>query len=117
MLYFGSRNFGQANFGKGLIVTAVDEVETQSTMQVAGYNLFNASNFLNQAVTNVDTAGSLLKTGNLEVDGESTVQIRPFAIFFSRYSNPATGTMQAFGKIAWDSQLIDDATWTDQEVD
>tara|TARA_Y100001951_G_scaffold101205_1_gene105734 strand:+ start:998 stop:1351 length:354 start_codon:yes stop_codon:yes gene_type:complete len=117
MLYFGSRNFGEGNWGKGLITTAVDETLTTSTMQCAGYNFFNTSTFLNKSVTNVDTAGSLLKTGNLEVEGSATVKVRPFAIFFSRQSNPATGTMQVFGKIAWDSQFVDDATWTDQEVD
>ena len=41
MLYFGSRNFGQANFGKGLITTAVDETLTTSNMDVAGYLLFD----------------------------------------------------------------------------
>ena len=41
MLYFGARNFGQANFGKGLITTAVDETLTNSNMDVAVYLLFD----------------------------------------------------------------------------
>ena len=41
MLYFGSRNFGQANFGHELISQAtVDEVTTTSNMDVAGYLIF-----------------------------------------------------------------------------
>lgn len=118
MLYFGSRNFGQANFGKGLITTAVDETLTTSTMQVAGYNIFNTCAIDPQAVINVDIAAGMVRLGYLNITPSATMIASKVLMEWQARTNLGIGTatMDASGKIAWDSQLTDDATWTTQTV-
>ena len=118
MLYFGSRNFGQANFGKGLITTAVDETLTTSTMQVAGYNFFNTGTLIPRSVTNVDIAAGMVRLGYLNITPDATMIASKVLMEWQAWTNLGVGTatMDASGKIAWDSQLTDDATWTTQTV-
>ena len=118
MLYFGSRNFGQANFGKGLITTSVSN-STTSSMGVAGYLLFNTCTLDPTATTNVDIAGGIQRTGNLHVKPSSTVTMSGIKMEWkaSVSLGTGTGTMMSSGYIAWDSQFIPTTTWTTQEVD
>ena len=118
MLYFGSRNFGQANFGKGLITTAVDETLTTSTMQVAGYNFFNTCAIDPQAVVNVDIAPGIVRLGYLNITPDATMIASKILMEWQAWTNLGVGTatMDVSGKIAWDSQLVDDSTWTTQTV-
>ena len=118
MLYFGSRNFGQANFGKGLITTAVDETLTTSTMQVAGYNFFNTGTIWNKPTTNVDIASGLVRIGYVNITPDATIIASGIKMEWQAWTNlgQGTATMNASGYIAWDSQLVDDATWTTQTV-
>ena len=119
MLYFGSWNFGQANFGKGLITTAVDETLTTSTMQVAGYRLIADCTSDPQAVVNVDVAAGIVRLGNMKITPEATMVASKILMTWSPRTNLGVGTatVQASGFIAWDSQFVDDATWTNQTVD
>tara|TARA_R110000824_G_scaffold275113_1_gene463794 strand:- start:1214 stop:1573 length:360 start_codon:yes stop_codon:yes gene_type:complete len=118
MLYFGSRNFGQANFGKGLITTAVDETLTTSTMQVAGYRLIEDCGIDPSAVVNVDIAAGIVRLANVNITPEATMIASKILMTWSPRTNLGVGTatVQASGYIAWDSQLTDDATWTNQTV-
>ena len=118
MLYFGSRNFGQANFGKGLITTAVDETLTTSTMMVAGYRLIEDCTFDPKAVANVDVAAGIVRLGNLKITPEATMIASRILMTWSGWTNlgAGTATVSISGKIAWDSQFVDDATWTNQTV-
>ena len=119
MLYFGSRNFGQANFGKGLITTAVDETLTTSNMDVAGYLIFNTCTIDPVATVNVDVAAGIVRLGNLKITPEATMIASNILMTWSPRTNLGVGTatVQASGFIAWDSQFVDDATWTNQTVD
>jgi len=119
MLYFGSRNFGQANFGKGLIATAVDENLTTSTMQVTGYRIFTNCSLDPKAVVNVDVAAGVQKHGFFHIQPTATVIASGVKMEWSAWTNLGQGTVtaQASAYIAWDSQLIPDATWTNQTVD
>tara|TARA_Y100000310_G_C20446150_1_gene698500 strand:+ start:270 stop:626 length:357 start_codon:yes stop_codon:yes gene_type:complete len=118
MLYFGSRNFGQANFGKGLITTAVDEFETQSTMQVAGYNFFNTCAIDPEAQANTDIAAGILRIGHLGITPETTVVASKILMTWSAwYHINLQPPVEIAGKIAWDTQTIDDATWTEQIIE
>ena len=119
MLYFGSRNFGQANFGKGLIKTAVDENLTTSTMQVAGYRLIEDCGIDPSAVVNVDIAAGIQRMGFLHVQPTATVIASGIKMEWNARTNLGQGTVtaQASAYIAWDSQLVPDATWTNQNVD
>lgn len=119
MLYFGSRNFGQANFGRGLITTAVDESQTTSNMDAAGYILFDTSTFLNTATTNVDIAGGIQRNVTINISPTSTVITSGILMKWQAFGDLGVGTstVSASGYIAWDSQLVSDGTWTTQIVD
>jgi len=111
MLGFGSRNFGQANFGYGIRQVSVDEVATVSTMMVAGYRLIEDCTIDPQAVVNVDVAAGIVRLANMKITPEATM------IASKILMNPGVeATMQVSGKIGWDSQFVDDATWTNQTV-
>jgi hypothetical protein len=118
MLYFGSRNFGQANFGKGLITTAVDETLTTSTMQVAGYRFINTGSIYPKAITNVDIAAGMVRLGYLNITPDATIIASGVKMEWRAWTNLGQGTvnMDVSGYIAWDSQLTDAATWTTQTV-
>ena len=119
MLYFGSRNFGQANFGKGLITTAVDETLTTSTMQVAGYNFFNTGTLIPQAVANVDIAAGMVRLGYLNITPDATMIASKVLMEWKASTNLGVGTSTIYssGYIAWDSQIVDDTDWTTQTVE
>ena len=118
MLGFGSRNFGQANFGYGIRQVSVDEVATVSTMMVAGYRLIEDCTVDPQAVVNVDVAAGIVRLGNLKITPEATMIASRILMTWSGWTNlgAGTATVSISGKIAWDSQLVDDATWTNQTV-
>ena len=119
MLSFGSRNFGQANFGKGLITTAVDETLTTSNMDVAGYLLFDKNALNPKATVNVDIAAGIQRMGFLNIEAKGTMVGSGIQMEWQSWTNLGQGTvtMSSSGYIAWDSQLIDEATWTTQTVD
>ena len=119
MLYFGSRNFGQANFGKGLITTAVDETLTTSNMDVAGYLIFDTCAIDTQPTVNVDIAAGIQRMGHLDIRPNVTVITSGIKmVWVPNMATPtSTATTQVSGFIAWDSQFVDDATWTTQTVD
>ena len=119
MLYFGSRNFGQANFGKGLITTAVDENMATSNMDVAGYLLFDTCTLDSKATTNVDIAAGIQRMGHIHIKPTTTVIMSGILMEWSARTNLGSGTstMQSSGYIAWDGQLVSDTTWTTQIID
>ena len=120
MLYFGSRNFGQANYGHELISQAtVDEVTTTSNMDVAGYIFFDTCAIDPQVTINVDIAAGIQRMGHLDVRPTSTIITSGILMeWHPQMATPlSTATTQVSGFIAWDSQFVDDATWTTQTVD
>jgi len=118
MLSFGSRNFGQANFGYGIRQVSVDEIATTSTMQVAGYRFFNTSTLHSKGITNVDIASGLLQGAFIDITATATVIVSGIKMeWHPQMTTPqSTATVYIAGKLAWDSQLVDDTTWTDQTV-
>ena len=118
MLYFGSRNFGQANFGKGLIKTAVDESQSTGTMAVAGYNYFNTGHWHGQGTANIDIASGLVQGGFVNIPADSTIRMSGIKMTWKpQMAAPkATTTISASGFLAWDSQLVEETTWTTQTV-
>ena len=120
MLYFGSRNFGQANYGHELISQAtVDEVTTTSNMDVAGYLIFDKCTLDPQAVINVDVAAGIQRMGHLNVTPDTTIIASGIKMtWVPQMATPKSNvTMPVSGYIAWDSQLTDATTWTEQIVD
>jgi len=120
MLYFGSRNFGQANFGHELISQAtVDETLTTSTMQVAGYRRIEDCVLQPVATANIDIAAGIQRMGFLHVQPTATVIASGVQMEWQAWTNLGQGTVtaQVSGFIAWDSQFVDDEIWTTQTVD
>lgn len=119
MLYFGSRNFGQANFGKGLIKTSIDESQSTSTMMVAGYNYFNTGHWHGQGTADIDIASGLVQGGFVNIPADSTIRMSGIKMTWKpQMAAPkATTTISASGFLAWDSQLVEETTWTTQTVD
>ena len=119
MISFGSRNFGQANFGKGLITTAVDETLTTSNMDVAGYLLFDKCGVDPQATVNVDIAAGIQRMGYLNIEPKGSMVASGIQMEWMGWTNLGKGTVTVLssGYIAWDSQLVDETTWTTQTVD
>ena len=119
MLYFGSRNFGQANFGKGLITTSVDENLSTSNMNVAGYLIFDTCTLDPTATVNVDIAGGIQRLAHLHVKPSSTVIMSGVMMEWQSWIDlgTGTGTLLPSGYIAWDSQYVTDTLWTTQQVD
>ena len=118
MLYFGSRNFGQANFGKGLITTAVDENLSTSSMGVAGYRFFNTSAYLNQSIANADVASGLVQGAFLKTSGTGITIVSGIKMFWHP-QQPITGAttdMDVSAKLAWDGQQVPETIWTNQIV-
>ena len=61
----------------------------------------------------------MVRLGNLQVEGSATVIASKILMQWQARTNLGVGTatVQASGFIAWDSQLVDDSTWTTQTVD
>ena len=120
MLYFGSRNFGQANFGAELISqSAVDETLSTSTMEVAGYRLIEDCVLQPVGTANVDIAAGIQRMGYFHIKPTATVIASGVKMEWMAWTNLGVGTvnMDVSGHIAWDSQLVADATWTTQIVE
>ena len=119
MFYFGSRHFGQANFGYGVGVRTVDEVQTTSNMGVAGYLLFSDCTVESNGVSNTDVAGGIERIAYLHIKPSATVTMSGLQMRWSARVDLGTGTaaMSSSSYIAWDSQFISDSVWTTQEVD
>ena len=112
MIGFGSRNFGQANFGYGLSARTVDEVTTQSSMDAAGYLIFNTGAARPLATSNADIASGLLQGGFVLINSKNTtimsgikMQWRPHVAVTSIISNTDVSA-----KLAWDGQTVPDTT-------
>ena len=118
MLYFGSRNFGEGNWGKGLITTSVDESQSTSTMMVAGYRFYNTGTIHSKGIVNADIASGLVQGGFLDMTATGTTIMSGIKMTWKPQipNMSAIGTIQNSGFIAWDSQLTDDAIWTTQPV-
>jgi hypothetical protein len=118
MLYFGSRNFGQANFGKGLITTSVDESLSTSSMDVSGFRIYNTSTFDNKSVSNTDIASGLLQGAFLKTNSTGTTIASGIKMFWHPQMPVTTSTtnIDVSAKLAWDGQNVSDTIWTTQEV-
>ena len=94
MIGFGSANFNQGTFGKGVI---------QSYGIIASTTL---------------TFGGLIHGATGYMQGTGTMYSRP-VFTWAGFSDIGTeqSTISTFGHIAWDSQLVSDATWTNQTID
>ena len=116
MLGFGSANFNQGTFGKG-VMQAHGNVPSTSIVNTFGIAHWESTRSLVTSVGVVLTFGGLIQGASGYMQGTSTMYSHPvfqwagFGDIGTEQSNILT-----FGHIAWDGQLVSDATWTTQTV-
>jgi hypothetical protein len=118
MLGFGSANFNQGRFGIGVQQGFVKPLST-ADVQVANHVIW--AGYPNYSINASSTAliyGGLVQGAFLDIQGTSTIYANNILMIWDGNLNLGVGTstMYSFGKIAWDSQLVSDATWTNQTV-
>ena len=116
MLGFGSAKFNQGTFGKG-VMRGHGNVPSTSIVNTFGIAHWESTRSLVTSVGVLLTFGGLIHGASGYMQGTSTMYSHPvftWAGFGDIGSIPST--ISSFGYIAWDGQLVDDATWTTQTV-
>jgi hypothetical protein len=116
MLGFGSANFNQGTFGKGVMVGHGSPVST-STVNTFGIAQWESTHSLTSSTSTVLMFGGLIQGASGYMQGTGTMYSHPVFTWAGRGDiETAQSTVLTFGYIAWDGQLVDDATWTTQTV-
>ena len=118
MLGFGSAKFNQGRYGIGVQQGFVKPVSTVD-VQVACHALWEAyPTFSINAIGTALFFGGLIQGAFLDIQGTGTIYSYPNGIVWNGNLNLGIGTSTIYssGYIAWDGQLVDDATWTTQTV-
>ena len=118
MLGFGSANFNQGRFGIGVQQGFVKPLST-ADVQVANHVIW--SGYPTEAINATSTAlifGGIIKGSFLDIQGTSTIYASNILMTWDGNVDLGSGTSTVYssGYIAWDSQLVDDATWTTQTI-
>jgi len=116
MLGFGSANFNQGRYGIGVQQGFVNPLST-TDIQVANHVIWPGFAHNNSTV-NVDIFGGLIKGSFLDIQGTTTIYASNILMTWDGNVDLGSGTSTVYssGYIAWDSQLVDDATWTTQTI-
>jgi len=116
MLGFGSANFNQGTFGKG-VMQAHGNVPSTATVKTFGIAQWEATHAETSSTSIVLSFGGLIHGATGYIQGTGTMYSHP-VFQWAGFGDieTAQGTVTSFGYIAWDGQLVDDTTWTDQTV-
>ena len=116
MLGFGSANFNQGRFGIGVQQGFVKPLSTVD-VQVANHVIWPGF-AQNNATVNVDIFGGIIKGSFADIQGTSTIYASNILMTWNGNVDLGSGTSTVYssGYIAWDSQLVADATWTTQTI-
>ncbi len=117
MLGFGSANYGQATYGKGVQQGFVKPTSV-ADVQVANYAIW-AGFAHNNSTVNVDIFGGLIQGAFAEFQGTTTIYASNILMTWDGNLDLGSGTatMYSSGIIAWDGQTVSDSTWTTQTVE
>ena len=115
MLGFGSANFNQGTFGKG-VIQAHGSIASASSTQTFGVAIWEATQAQIVGTSSLTNFGGLSKGGTTLINGITTMQGHPNFVWAGFNSSSEQSTVSTFGYIAWDGQLVADATWTNQTV-
>jgi len=118
MIGFGSANFNQGTFGKGVIQSYGIIASTSSVAGTFGIAQWESTHFLTSSNSAVLTFGGLIHGATGYIQGTGTMYSHP-VFTWAGFGDIGTeqSTISTFGYIAWDSQLVSDATWTNQTVE
>jgi hypothetical protein len=118
MLGYGSANFNQGRYGIGVQQGFVKPVST-ADVQVANHVIWAGypAYWINASSTAL-IFGGLIQGAFLDIQGTSTVYANNVLMRWAGNLDLGSGTSTVYssGYIAWDSQLVADATWTNQTV-
>jgi len=116
MLGFGSANFNQGRYGIGVQQGFVKSASV-ADVQIANHVIWPGF-AQNNANSTALIFGGLIQGAFLDIQGTSTIYANNVLMTWAGNLDLGVGTstMYSFGKIAWDSQLVSDATWTNQIV-
>tara|TARA_R110002020_G_C16238469_1_gene768945 strand:- start:93 stop:449 length:357 start_codon:yes stop_codon:yes gene_type:complete len=118
MIGFGSANFNQGTFGKGVIQSYGIIASTSSVAGTFGIAQWESTHTLSYSSSVVLTFGGLIQGATGYMQGTSTMYSYP-VFTWAGFGDLETeqSTISSFGQIAWDGQLVPDSTWTNQIVD
>ena len=119
MQYFGSKRYGRADFGSMFTSAVVDESQSTSSTDVAGYLLFDTCGIHTTSITDLNVVGGIQRLAHLHIKPISTVIASGILMELSPRLDLGSGTstMQSSGYIAWDGQTVPDTTWTTQTIE
>ena len=116
MLGFGSANFNQGTFCKG-VMQAHGNVPSTATVNTFGIAQWESTHSLVYSSSIALMFGGLIQGASGYMQGTGTMY--SFPVFtWAGFGDieTAQGTVLTFGFIAWDGQSVSDTTWTDQTV-
>jgi len=116
MVGFGSAKFNQGTFGKGVMQGHTD-LDAASTVNTFGIAQWESTHSLVYSSSTALMFGGLIQGASGYMQGTSTMYSHP-VFTWAGFGDieTAQSTFSSFGYIAWDGQLVDDATWTTQTV-
>jgi len=115
---FGAEIYGQATFGKGVqkgwvgitqpisTYANVGEADWNAWVDVQSNSTFGVFGGLTKGMYGLASPESKMITSGIKMTYDS-----------AQFFGVGTSTFMAFGHIAWDGQIVDDTTWTIQEVE
>ena len=116
MIGYGSALFGQGTHGKGVMQGWVGITQPISTYYSSG--VAENDGFVSvKATSTFQVFGGLTLGAYGLISATTDRQGKPDAQWFGAGVSNTTTTMQAFGYMAWDSQLVDETTWRTQTID
>jgi len=116
MLGFGSANFNQGTFGKG-VMQSHGSIASTSIAQTFGIAQWESVQSVAKSTSTVLMFGGLIQGGTGYMQGTGTMYSHPVFQWAGRGDiETAQSTVLTFGYIAWDGQLVADSTWTTQTV-
>ena len=113
---YGSGNYSLANYGTG-VAEAYGLFASTSTVNTFGIAQWESTQFLASSTSIVLSYGGLIHGATGYIQGTGTMYSSP-VFTWAGFGDIGTeqSTIFTFGQIAWDGQLVDDATWTTQTI-
>jgi len=114
---FGGAIYGQGTHGKGVMQSYGMVASNSSVAGTFGIVQWESTNALINSTGVLKPFGGLIKGGTTYSEAITSMQSYPNFIWAGFTTTSEQSTVYISGYIAWDGQLITDATWTTQIID
>ena len=115
-LGFGGAIYGQGTHGKGVMQGFAVPAST-STIKAFGVSEWEAIYATSASTASVYFFGGLIKGGTSFIESTTAMKSYPNFQWAGFETASEQSTVYTSGYIAWDGQLVPDATWTEKVVD